>query len=70
MGEEPFLICHLRVVFLRPKEMGMKREREQKTEYLYDFEPPEQWEPLRDEEGELMEGCWRTTPAVMSDEAT
>ena len=46
---------------------GMLKPDEPDTEYLYDFEPPREWEQLRDEDGEVMAGCFRTIPAPDSD---
>ncbi len=38
------------------------------TDYVVEFEPPDNWEQLRDQEGIVMEGCYRVIPAKMSDE--
>ena len=37
------------------------------TDYTEEFDTPHDWEQLRDGDGELMEGCYRTLPAVDSD---
>jgi hypothetical protein len=38
------------------------------TFYTDDFEPPQDWVAVRDEEGVVVPGCWRTEPAKDSDE--
>jgi hypothetical protein len=37
------------------------------TEYLDEFEPPIDWEQVRDLDGNIQEGCYRTLPAPDSD---
>lgn len=38
------------------------------TEYIDDFEVPQNWEQLRDEDGHVMDGSFRTLPSVESDD--
>ena len=46
----------------------MDKELQELSDYVVEFEPPDNWEELRDGEGNLMEGCYRVRPAEMSDE--
>ena len=44
-----------------------KPEIKDTTEYTEDFEQPQDWEQLRDCDGVIMEGSYRTLPSVDSD---
>lgn len=46
----------------------LKSEDHELTDFIVEFEPPDDWEQLRDEDGNIQEGCYRTKPAADSDE--
>ena len=67
MGEDLIFLPPFGVVFLCLKEGEMKRERKSDTQYKEEFEPDPLMEPLRDDDGDVVEGCYRSIPAPDSD---
>jgi hypothetical protein len=49
--------------FFVPVMDDWKESKPQEIQYLSDFEAPKEWEEVRDEDGNVVPGCYRTIPA-------